>query len=374
MRVALFNALIGLAGGGEKVALSLVKAFEELGHRVTLYTYEDEKRSVDEAINLLGGYRPSTIVVLQQPVIVKVLGIGGRFVRYRRLLLVKYFLDIIGRNRHLYDLVVDTSSNVPTAVDISYIHYPVILSKGYSTIYWMAYDYLVSQLASKVVGNTRLVLTNSSWTASQFKKVFGTRYRVEVLHPAVDVDYFSKCDSDKEDIIVCVSRYTPEKGLEKLVRPISKLENFKFYYVGSTHEYSSEVIKAIEDEIRRCGATNIEILTNLSRDRLREVLCRAKYYVHPPYPEHFGISVVEAMASGCVPIVYKDGGAWTDIVSKVDERLGYDTVDGIPPLINILEQNKEVREAVREKARQQAQKYSYEEFRNKLKQLLEILH
>jgi hypothetical protein len=64
MRVAIFNALIGLAGGGEKVALTLAKAFEELGHRVTLYTYEDERRGVDEAINLLGGYRPPTIVVL----------------------------------------------------------------------------------------------------------------------------------------------------------------------------------------------------------------------------------------------------------------------------------------------------------------------
>jgi hypothetical protein len=45
MRVAIFNALIGLAGGGEKVALTLARAFEELGHRVTLYTYEDERSS-----------------------------------------------------------------------------------------------------------------------------------------------------------------------------------------------------------------------------------------------------------------------------------------------------------------------------------------
>lgn len=302
--------------------------------------------------------------------IVKVLGIGGRFVRYRRLLLVKYFLGLIGRNRHLYDLVVDTSSNAPTAVDISYIHYPITLSKGYSTIWWMAYDYLVSQLASKVVGNTRLVLTNSSWTASQFKRVFGTRYRVEVLHPAVDVEYFSKCDSDKENIIVCVSRFTPEKGLEKLVRPMSKLKNFKFYYVGSTHEYSSEVIKAIEDEVRRCGATNIELLTNLGRDRLREVLCRAKYYVHPPYPEHFGISVVEAMASGCVPIVYKDGGAWTDIVSNISDILGYNDVGEVAELVRKLENNKELYIRLKEKSVEISKRFNYENFKGKLLEII----
>ena len=97
MKIAVFNALIGLAGGGEKVALSIAKAFEEAGHEVHLYTYEDESRSVDEAIKILGSYRPRSITILKTPVIVRLLGVGGRFVRYRRLMLVKNFLDKIKR-------------------------------------------------------------------------------------------------------------------------------------------------------------------------------------------------------------------------------------------------------------------------------------
>ena len=192
MKIAVFNALIGLAGGGEKVALSIARAFEEAGHDVHLYTYEDESRSVDETISLLGLHRPRDIVVLKTPVIVRLLGVGGRFVRYRRLMLVKNFLDKI-KNEN-YNLVVDTSSNAPTAVDISYIHFPASLSVG-EGFRWRGYEWLVNRLLKKVVGNTRLVLTNSSWTLNLFRKVWGDNYKAEVLHPPVDVDFFSRRNS-----------------------------------------------------------------------------------------------------------------------------------------------------------------------------------
>ena len=44
VRVAVFNALIGLAGGGERVAVGFARAFEELGYGVTLFTFGDRFR------------------------------------------------------------------------------------------------------------------------------------------------------------------------------------------------------------------------------------------------------------------------------------------------------------------------------------------
>jgi hypothetical protein len=37
-----------------------------------------------------------------------------------------------------------------------------------------------------------------------------------------------------------------------------------------------------------------------------------------------------------VPIVYKDGGGWTDIASRVDQGLGYTSVDEAAHIIRSL--------------------------------------
>ncbi len=52
----------------------------------------------------------------------------------------------------------------------------------------------------------------------------------------------------------------------------------------------------------------VKILTNVRRDRLRGILLNSKVYLHPMINEHFGVSIVEAMSSGCIPVVHDSGG------------------------------------------------------------------
>ena len=41
---------------------------------------------------------------------------------------------------------------------------------------------------------------------------------------------------------------------------------------------------------------------------MRKLLLRCKVYLHPKINEHFGISIVEAMSCGCLPVVHNSGG------------------------------------------------------------------
>lgn len=103
----------------------------------------------------------------------------------------------------------------------------------------------------------------------------------------------------------------------------------------------------------------------LQREELRGMLRDAMFYLHPPYPEHFGISIVEAMSAGLIPIVYRDGGAWYDVVSKVSSMLGYSDIDSVPGIIKNLRITRSFT-LLKNKSIEVSSTFTYESFRKNL--------
>jgi glycosyltransferase involved in cell wall biosynthesis len=60
------------------------------------------------------------------------------------------------------------------------------------------------------------------------------------------------------------------------------------------------------------------------------MLSLAKVYLHTMVGEHFGISIVEAMASGCIPISHNSGG----MVEFVPAPNRYETIEEAAEKIN----------------------------------------
>ncbi len=97
-----------------------------------------------------------------------------------------------------------------------------------------------------------------------------------------------------------------------------KLEGWELHFVGSVHE--GEKHQQYFEQVKYY-AKGYPVVFHLDAkyDELREVLAQSKIYWHatgldedqnrsPILLEHFGITTVEAMASGCVPVVIKAGG------------------------------------------------------------------
>ena len=59
----------------------------------------------------------------------------------------------------------------------------------------------------------------------------------------------------------------------------------------------------------------VTLETSVCLDKLLSIMREAKVYFHPMVGEHFGISIVEAMAAALVPIVSNVGGP-TEFVPK----------------------------------------------------------
>ncbi|WP_291767898.1 glycosyltransferase, partial [Caldivirga sp. UBA161] len=128
---------------------------------------------------------------------------------------------------------------------------------------------------------------------------------------------------DKEDLVIGVGRLG--KPWEEFIE-VAKVVKAKAPWVNFTiigHSDSEERVKQLLNLSRGL----VSVIPNASEDVKSSLLCKAKVMLHTHPAEHFGIAIVEAMSTGAVPIVHKDGGAWLDIVKQGKYGFGYISIN-----------------------------------------------
>lgn len=162
------------------------------------------------------------------------------------------------------------------------------------------------------------IISISNFTRKWVENYWGIESKV--LFPPVDLSEFEP--SQKENRIALLGRFTPVKKQLELARVFMKLETIRSKWIlhamgGLSEENQEDVnyLNSICKETRECA----EIYVNASRNEVRSGLARSRIFWHamgmdineeesPALLEHFGIATVEAMASGCIPIVMNKGG------------------------------------------------------------------
>lgn len=181
-----------------------------------------------------------------------------------------------------------------------------------------------------------LILSNSAYTKEWIGKIYGQGIETDVLYPPVDVnEFYSK---DKNDQIISVGRFFVgdhnKKQLE-LIKAFKRLydnhpeaRSYTFHLCGGTHKEERNV-KYVELCRKVCQGYPIMIHTDIKYDQLKELYAGSKIFWHgaglhedeqktPDKFEHFGITTVESMASGCVPIVIGIAGQLEIVQNNVD--------------------------------------------------------
>lgn len=120
---------------------------------------------------------------------------------------------------------------------------------------------------------------------------------------------------------------------------------------------------------------------NETNDKLWDYYSKAKIYwhasgygedldKHPEYAEHFGISTVEAMGAGVVPVVINAGGQ-KEIVTDGENGLFWSTTPELIENTLILIHSKDIMSELSKNAKIRALDFSADEFSTKIKEMVE---
>jgi len=378
VRIALVYPLLEEVGGAERLTLDMYRALRDLGHEVDLYTAhlnEDAWQVLTGGIDDIP--RPT---VLREPLIELIDRLFNRALLLRVLLAAPYLGRHAKKLRNRYDLIIETESDVPLKwADASYIQAfpPAELPRYYLhierlklSLHERVYNSLIAWWARSIADRTKPVMVNSTWTAKYAREAYGSQ-RVYVVHPPVNVEELSSIGGDRGKVVLTVSRIDWAKRVTEIPEVAKLVPEAEFYLVGSTRPASGPVLEVLKERAERLR--NFHVETDVPRRRILELMSQASIYLHPPLAEHFGIAIAEAAAAGLVPVVYRDGGGWTDIASRVDQGLGYTGVEEAARTVRSLLNDGERLRALSAKAREVAREFSYENFKIRLNEVIKEL-
>ena len=210
-----------------------------------------------------------------------------------------------------------------------------------------------------------------------------------ILYPPVGVGEFAP--GEKANIILSVGRFFGAGGHSKrhdtLIVAFKRmleegLRGWELHLAGNlgTRPVDEEYYAGLE---RAATGAPIVLHPDLPFPELKDLYARAAIYWHasgygqdvsknPVQFEHFGITTVEAMAAGCVPVVINQGGQPELVTEGVDGAL-WETVEELMSRTREIIADPERRRRLAAVAVESASRFSEERFRDRLLELVASL-
>lgn len=225
------------------------------------------------------------------------------------------------------------------------------------------------------------VICNSKFTKRFIDKEYGVNSFV--IYPPVDVESFKPLK--KQNIILSVGRFSQllqAKRQDILVSVFkqmvdSGLKGFRLILAGGSDVGAGEYVENLRKQVKDY---RIEIIENPDFKTLNKLYGKAKIFwsasgfgvdedKEAEKVEHFGISVVEAMAAGCVPIVVRAGGH-KEIINDPENGILWSVETALfEKTLELIRDNKK-REWLSQNGRRRAKDFSVARFENEIKKLI----
>lgn len=319
MRVLLAHADLDARGGAEAYARAIETCLRERGHRVGL-------------LDVNGHLTPEGTRHLPPP-----LRLWARVPLPRRPHLMNWALvcRALPAIAAAYDRAILTYGEGPAlpCPTLRLLHAPALFSDRKDALGYLgahprpgpklalrrAHSRLCRRIARPGPGGApgNMTIANSRWTASEAARL-GAGSADAVLYPPFAPLPRPGAAGRDPFLFAAIGRLVPNKRFDEVLRIVTLLRQrglpARLHIMGRG---GSGFARRLQRRARRLPF--VTVTADAAPARLADLLHRAAFGIHAYRFEHFGISVAEMIAAGCVPFVY-DGGGVRELVPDPELR------------------------------------------------------
>lgn len=311
MRIAIFHNYLDNIGGAEMVVLNLARELDADVYTTVANEANIKRMGFNVRVHTIG-WIPKNAPWRQQLALLRM-----RFLNVSK----KYDFFIIAGDwaissavNHKPNLWI-AHSPIRELYDLNeYVRETIVPGRVFPQLSKHTFDAWVwynRRLNKKYIEYVDKIASDSKNIQERVKKYLG-RDSV-VVYPPTDTStfYFTRVG----DYWLSVNRLASHKRVELQLEAFAKLPNEKLVVVGSYEQaaHFSKYKKYIEDMKPR----NVELLSHVDASALRELYANCKGFITTSLDEDFGLTAVEAMASGKPVIAPNSGGYKETVINDV---------------------------------------------------------
>jgi glycosyltransferase involved in cell wall biosynthesis len=341
MKVALVHDYLNQMGGAERVVI----AFHQMFPDAPIYTSIYDPQRVDPVFQEMD---IRTSFMQKFPLVT----------RHHQPYLPFYPFAMESLDLRDYDLVLSSSSafgkgviTLPETMHICYCHTPMRWCWNYreyvereqlGAMARRVLPFLITGLRMwDQVSAMRVdhFIANSPVVAARIQKYY--RRDAVVIPPPVEVSRFSFDPGiEREDYFLIVSRLIPYKRIDLAIEACNRL-HLPLVIIGAGRDM---------ERLKRMAGPTIRFLGRLSDQEVLHYYARCRAFLFPG-EEDFGITPLEAQASGRPVIAYGRGGSLASIVEGITGEFFYEqTVDSLAAVLASFEERRYKSQTIRNHA------------------------
>ena len=289
----------------------------------------------------------------------------------------------VGQASREYDLFINNTNYLPCPAkakkNFLYCHFPFSRTASQNGAVKI-FQALKRILRGNSLDDYQGLMVNSEFTRREVKKRWGRDSLI--LNPPVNI--FKPLS--KKKIILHVGRFISvghcKKQLE-LARAFKELnqkeKGWELHLAGAINEEKRH-LDYLEKVKKEAEGLPVKFHINMTFDRLARLYGESSIYWHatgygedeekePWKMEHFGISTVEAMSAGCIPIVIDKGGQ-KEIVKTGENGFLWNGLEELVEMTERVINDADLAQRTRKKAVSDSQAYSAERFEERLREIV----